>query len=471
MYAIVDIETTGGHANANGITEIAIVVHNGKEVINSYQTLVNPGVPIPVFISSLTGITQEMVSVAPPFTQVASEVFNLLKDHIFIAHNVNFDYSFVKYHLAQAGYNLQTKKLCTVRLSRKIIPGKTSYSLGKLCQQIGIKINARHRAMGDCEATAQLFSLLLSQDTENHIGAALKKNSKEQCLPPNVHKTDFEALPPTPGIYYFHDQKGKIIYVGKAVNIKKRVLSHFSNNSGTKQKQNFLRDIYRISCKPCGTELMALITEAIEIKRLWPIHNRSLKRFEFKFGLYVYEDQRNCLRLAIDVNKKYTTPIYTFHNMLDAQTLLRNLIKEFNLCPKFANIQKNTEACIGVAELYCKGVCENQEEIKNYNLRVKAALNYLKTSQPSFAIVDDGRTEDEKSCILIDRGHFYGMGFIETTASTNYDNLKSNLTRYAANQYMVNLVQNYGYNYPDKRVEFETGATEDISAIEPILEC
>jgi DNA polymerase-3 subunit epsilon len=465
MYAIVDIETTGGHALANGITEIAIVVHNGKEVVNHYQTLVNPGVKIPEFISALTGISQEMVMAAPPFSVVASEVFELLKNNIFIAHNVNFDYSFVKHHLANAGYNLQTKKLCTVRLARKIIPGKTSYSLGKLCQQIGIKINARHRAMGDCEATAQLFSLLLSQDAENHIGTALKKYSKEQCLPPNVHKTDFEALPQSPGIYYFHDQKDKIIYVGKAVNIKKRVLSHFSNNSGTKQKQNFLRDIFKISCKPCGTELMALVTEAIEIKRLWPIHNRSLKRFEFKFGLYVYEDQRNCLRLAIDVNKKYAQPIYAFHNMMDAQTLLRNLIREFNLCPKYANIQKSTEACIGLTESYCRGICENREEIKSYNLRVKAALNYLRTSQPSFAILDNGRTADEKSCILIERGQFYGMGFIESNANTDYEYLKSTVTRYAANQYMVNLVQNYGLNYPDKRIEFDEEIAEDAIAI------
>jgi DNA polymerase-3 subunit epsilon len=465
MYAIVDIETTGGHSHANGITEIAIIIHDGKKVVNRYETLVNPGVKIPDFISTLTGISQEMVWSAPPFSVVASEIYELLKNNIFIAHNVNFDYSFVKHHLANAGYNLLTKKLCTVRLARKIIPGKTSYNLGKLCQQIGIKINARHRAMGDCEATAELFSLLLSQDTDNHINTALKKNSKEQCLPPNVHKTDFEALPQTPGIYYFHDQKDKVVYVGKAVNIKKRVLSHFSNNSGSKQKQNFLRDIYKITCKPCGTELMALLTEVVEIKHLWPIHNRSLKRFEFKFGLYVYEDQRGCLRLTIDINKKYAQPIYAFHNMMDAQMLLRNLIKEFNLCPKYANIQKSNESCIGLIELYCKGICEEKEEIKTYNLRVKAALNYLKTSQPSFAILDDGRTEDEKSCILIERGNFYGMGFLASNADTIFENLKSNLTRYAANQYMVNLVQNYGLNYPDKVIEFEEEIVEDAITI------
>jgi DNA polymerase-3 subunit epsilon len=465
MYAIVDIETTGGHAHANGITEIAIIIHDGKKVVNRYETLVNPGVKIPDFISTLTGISQEMVRSAPPFSVVASEVFELLKNNIFIAHNVNFDYSFVKHHLANAGYNLQTKKLCTVRLARKIIPGKTSYSLGKLCQQIGIKINDRHRAMGDCEATAQLFSLLLTKDTENHITTTLKKNSKEQCLPPNVHKTDFEALPQTPGIYYFHDQKDKVVYVGKAVNIKKRVLSHFSNNNGTKQKQNFLRDIYKISCKPCGTELMALLTEAIEIKRLWPIHNRSLKRFEFKFGLYIYEDQRGCLRLTIDVNKKYANPIYAFHNMLDAQMLIRSLTKEFNLCPKYVNIQKSNEPCIGLTELYCKGICEEKEEIKTYNLRVKAALNYLKTSQPSFAILGEGRTINEKSCILIERGQFYGMGFLASRTIIDLENLKSSLTKYPANQYMVNMIQNYGLNNPDKVLEFEEEFIKNTIAV------
>ncbi|RYD89366.1 MAG: DNA polymerase III subunit epsilon, partial [Sphingobacteriales bacterium] len=288
MYAIVDIETTGGHANANGITEIAICIHDGTRVIKRFDTLINPQRDIPIYIRALTGITNEMVQDAPLFKDMAHEIYQLLHDKIFVAHNVNFDFSFVRYHLAQAGYDLQCNKLCTVRLGRKIMPGFPSYSLGKLCSQLGISNNSRHRAAGDAEATAILFSLLLEKDTEKHIIKALKQNSREQVLPPNLPKKDVEQLPYTPGVYYFHDNKGKVIYVGKAKNLKKRVCSHFTGNNPGPQRQEFLRNIHSITYQLCGTELIAFVLESIEIKRLWPKYNRSLKRFEHAYALYDY---------------------------------------------------------------------------------------------------------------------------------------------------------------------------------------
>src|SRR5665213_2369306 len=202
MYAIVDIETTGGHASANGITEIAICIHNGKKVIERYSTLINPKRHIPIYISALTGISNEMVENAPSFEDVAHDIYHLLNGKIFVAHNVNFDYSFVRYHLAAAGYELQCNKLCTVRLGRKIIPGLPSYGLGKLCRHLDIANESRHRAVGDAEATAVLFSMLLQKDSANHIQQALKQNSKEQVLPANLPKQDVEALPSSPGVYY-----------------------------------------------------------------------------------------------------------------------------------------------------------------------------------------------------------------------------------------------------------------------------
>src|ERR1700712_1771317 len=268
MYAIVDIETTGGHANANGITEVAICLHDGKKVTQRFSTLVNPGRDIPIYIRALTGITNEMVQDAPPFEEVAADIYHLLNNKIFVAHNVNFDHSFVRYHLAAAGYELQCNKLCTVRLGRKIIPGLPSYGLGKLCRHLGIENESRHRAAGDAEATAILFSLLLKSDTQNHISQALKQHSKEQVLPANLPKKDIEALPQSPGVYYFHDQKGKVIYVGKAKNLKKRVCSHFSGNNPGPQRQEFLRNICHVTFQVCGTELIAFVLEAIEIKRL-----------------------------------------------------------------------------------------------------------------------------------------------------------------------------------------------------------
>ena len=161
LYAIVDIETTGGYAAANGITEIAVFISDGKKIINRFHTLLNPVYTIPKYVVALTGITNEMVEYERPFSSIADELFEMLSDKIFVAHNVNFDYSFVKHHLAQCGYELNCKKLCTVRLGRQILPGAPGYGLGKICRHLGIVIEERHRASGDALATAKLFHHLL----------------------------------------------------------------------------------------------------------------------------------------------------------------------------------------------------------------------------------------------------------------------------------------------------------------------
>lgn len=453
MYAIVDIETTGGHASANGITEIAICIHDGKKVVKRFETLVNPQRDIPIYISALTGITNEMVKDAPPFEDVAADIYHLIHGKIFVAHNVNFDFSFVRYHLAAAGYDLQTNKLCTVRLGRKIIPGLPSYSLGKLCNHLGIDNQSRHRAMGDAEATAELFTLLLNNDTEGHIKQSLKLGSKDQVLPPNLSKKDIDQLPYTPGVYYFHDQKGKVIYVGKAKNVKKRVSSHFTGNNPGFQRQEFLRNIHQISYQVCGTELIAFVLEAIEIKRLWPKYNRSLKRFENAFCLYAFEDQRGYIRLAVDKYRKYSDPIYTCNSLLDGYNLLNKLIEAFDLCPKLCFIQKNNELCTSPAGSSC--ACEGIEPVDSYNKKVNNAIDQLKQALPTYAIRDEGRTGDEHSCILVEKGQFYGMGYISHYFDAdNIQQLKSHLTPYPGNDYIKNIVATYASKYPERMVVF-----------------
>ena len=453
MYAIVDIETTGGHASANGITEVAICLHDGKKVTQRYTTLVNPKMDIPVYIRALTGISNEMVQDAPPFEDVAADIYHLLHGKIFVAHNVNFDFSFIRHHLSTAGYDLQSNKLCTVRLGRKILPGLPSYSLGKLCHYLGIDNESRHRAAGDAEATATLFSLLLQSDTGNHIADALKQRSKEQVLPPNLPKEDVTNLPYTPGVYYFHNEKGKVIYVGKARNIKKRVTSHFSGNNAGYQRQEFLRNIHHISFQDCGTELIAFVLEAIEIKRLWPQYNRSLKRFEHAYGLFAFEDQRGYLRLAVDKRRKMTAPLYTCNSVLDGRNLLTRLIDEFELCPKLCFIQTNHGPCSGVNGPIC--ACEGIENPDIYNQKVQWAIDKLKDTLPTFAVRDEGRSLDEHSCILVEKGQFYGMGYISHYFDAeNLEQLKNYLTPYPGNDYIRNMVSNYAIKYPERTMVF-----------------
>lgn len=450
MYAIVDIETTGGYAAANGITELAIYVFDGEKVIEKFETLVNPGQPIPRYIQAFTGITDEMVADAPRFEDVARPVYNLLRENIFIAHNVNFDYSFLKAHLADAGHYLETKKLCTIRLGRKIFPGFPSYSLGNLCRSLDIEIINRHRAGGDAAATVELFRQLLRNDKENFILKSLQRGSKEQSLPANMPKEDFMRLPYTPGVYYFHNEKGKIIYVGKAKNIRQRVASHFNNNSESRQKQNFLRHTYSITYQSCATELMACILESNEIKQHWPVFNYSQKRREDVFGIFMYEDQNGYYRLAIEKNKQQLEPVFTFQFLVEGHTILRKLIRKFNLCPKLCFMQSGTVPCSGIAQGTCYGACEQKENPAGYNNRVQQAITSLK-EQPSYAIIDKGLQRDEQSCILVMNGKFYGMGYIPADVQTSTpDVIKDFIQPLKENNFIRNLLLGYKAKYPSR---------------------
>lgn len=460
MYAIVDIETTGGYASANGITEICIYVFDGAKIVTRFHSLVNPRQPIPRYIQAMTGITDEMVEGAPFFEEIADEIYQLLHDKVFIAHNVNFDYSFIKAHLGANGHSLNCKKLCTVRMSRKIFPGFPSYSLGNLCQSLDIIINDRHRASGDAEATVKVFQLLLQNDRDSFIAKSLARNSKEQVLPPNVPKEHFERLPYTPGVYYFHNEKGKIIYVGKAKNIRYRVNSHFSNNSESRQKQNFLRHTHAISFEPCATELMAHILESTEIKKLWPIFNYSQKNAENVYGIFLYEDQNGYHRLAIEKNKKQLKPVYTFHYLTDGHSILRRIIREYNLCPKLCFIQTGAGDCDGTKEHYCYGACEQKEEPSAYNDRVNKAVASLHT-RPSYAIVENGLDPEARSCILVWEGRFYGMGYIPANAQIyDLEQLKELITPYKENLYIRNLVTAYAAKYPSKIISLSAGTVQ-----------
>jgi DNA polymerase III subunit epsilon len=459
MYAVVDIETTGGYAVNNAITEVAIVLHNGNHEIKRYETLINPVIPIPVYVQSLTGITDAMVATAPLFEEVAGEIYELLKDAIFVAHNVNFDYSFLKYQLKSCGFELNDKKLCTVRLGRKVFPGLPSYSLGNLCRSLGINISNRHRAGGDADATVLLFEKILQNDTQGHVMLMLKGKNKEQYLPSNLPAEQLENLPMVPGVYYFHDQKGKVIYVGKAKNILKRVRSHFSNNKPGKQKQEFLRNIYSISHQTTGTELIAYLLECIEIKKLWPLYNRSLKRFEQTYGLYIFTDRNGYLRLGIEKRKKQLQPLYTFSLLMEGQNVLRKLIRAFNLCPKLCFIQFGEDKCEGIKEKYCSGACEQKEDPEIYNARVEEAIQSLKKELPSFTLVDNGRHNDEQSCILIEEGKFYGMGYLPAdTAIMQSSELKNYITPYPENDYMRGLIYQHAARWPSKKITLQSFA-------------
>ncbi|MCH5719664.1 exonuclease domain-containing protein [Niabella hibiscisoli] len=305
-YAIVDIETTGGNAGSGSITEIAIRVFDGNKVIESYETLVKPAHAIPPYVASLTGINDAMVENSLSFGDIAKDVFAILEGRTFVAHNVNFDYSFIKHQLNIAGYNYASKKLCTIKMTRRIRPGLPSYSLGNLCDALDIRIASRHRAGGDADATTMLFSKLLAWDFDGVIPEMLNEVEEERQLSVAL-RNDFDRLPNVPGIYYFYNDSDEVIYIGKARDLKKRVGQHFAIHSPNRKGSKFVKKIARISYEACGTELIALIREVLEIKRVYPQYNTALKKYEAKAGLFVYEDENGYQRMTIARSKKDQT--------------------------------------------------------------------------------------------------------------------------------------------------------------------
>ncbi|ALM50152.1 DNA polymerase III subunit epsilon [Flavobacterium psychrophilum] len=445
-YAIVDIETTGGNASGSRITEIAVIIHDGTDIIDRFETLVNPQKEIPLPIFALTGINNEMVAHAPIFDDVAEKVLEMLEGRIFVAHNVNFDHSFVRHELSRAGLKWTAKnKLCTVRAARKIKPGLPSYSLGNLCRSLDIPLLRAHRAGGDADATAILLSMLLQWDSESVIDKMVKKNAQDQRLPPNLPPEDFEALPEKPGVYYFYTREKKVVYVGKAKNLKKRVAQHFSGHKITPQRQNFLRDIYSISFEVCASEFMALLLECCEIKKLWPIHNRALKKFDPKFGLYEYEARNGYKYLAVGKLAKQQSYIEMFHSLHDGVNLILKLAAQFTIDSRFLYYGGSTEEGLTIRDL------TSLPDKGHHNDCVNKALDFLEGSRPTYAIVDKGRCRDELSCIWIEKGHFYGMGYLSADIGiTEVSAIRDYVTPYASNGYIMQLINTYAAKHPGK---------------------
>lgn len=451
LFAIVDIETTGSYAAGAGITEIAIVIHDGYQVLSVYETLINPRRSIPYFIQRLTGISDDMVATAPDFAEVAPTIYELLHDKVFVAHNVNFDFSFVKHNLEACGYTLDaTRKLCTVRLARKVIPGYKSYSLGKITHALGIVHEEAHRAAGDAHATAKLFTLLCEKDAEGEVLKMLKGRNREQYLPPNVPVEQLDNLPSTPGVYYFYNQQGKIIYIGKAINLKKRVKSHFSNNKTGRQKADFLRETFRITYEETATDLMAQILESTEIRKLWPVHNRSQKGFHPKFGIYAFEDRLGFMRLAIEKLKPNCNPLHSFNTLAEGLRWLRELCSEFELCARLCHIADAADCSNGMPAESCKGnTCAIYGSPEEYNAKISEAIQWMNNRLPTMIITDVGRHESEHSCILIVKGVFVGMGYLDIHPNFACPELLTEkLKLYPDNDFIRSIIYRHVQDFP-----------------------
>ncbi len=411
MYAIVDIETTGGSARLEKITEIAVCIHDGSSIVEEYSTLINPERNIPYFITSLTGITNEMVEDAPRFFEVARKIVELTEGNIFVAHNARFDYSFLRQEFNALGYNFRRPLLDTVSLSRKLLPGHRSYSLGNLCKDLGIEIKGRHRASGDALATVRLFEILLTKDQlldKKHGG--LIRNRKSSHLHPALDLSKVENIPEEPGVYYFYNESGEIIYIGKSSNLYQRVNTHLSNNTTSRAME--MRDmIADISWERTGSELIALLLESAEIKADKPLFNRAQRRTGFRWGIYNFYDQKGYLRLEYRSVNDDEIPLSVFTSRERAKGKLEQLIEHYNLCQKLCGLYDTDGPCFHRQVSLCNGACCGEETPEEYNERVLRAIDEFIFTERNFFIIDKGREEEERSAVKIVNGKYAGYGF------------------------------------------------------------
>jgi len=441
-YAIVDIETTGGFFKRDRITEIAIVLHDGDKILNQFSSLVNPERSIPPEITRITGISNEMVQEAPKFYEIAKDIVQLLEGTIFVAHNVRFDYTFIKNEFRSLGYTFTKRQLCTVKLSRKTFPGLQSYSLGNLIRHFNIKVEARHRALDDTLATTVLFEHILNSfEEKDALKIFINQGIKEAQLPKGINIDQLHDLPEEAGVYYFINEHNRVVYIGKAKNIKQRVFQHF--NKVTEKSAKLHQQVKEISIELTGNELIALLHEAHEIKLRQPEINKALKRTQFPYFLGTYQDESNYNQLEIlkssDKNHQKATLLHEYSKLSNGRNHLIELIKEFEIC------QERTK-CRGLTQLvcHCSGQCMNPD-LDDHNATIHDLTKELKALfDEDFILIDDGREANESSVILVENGQYQGHGFIDNVdAQYGIEELRETIKEQTYYPIMNKLIWNY----------------------------
>ncbi|GGH73853.1 exonuclease domain-containing protein [Phaeocystidibacter marisrubri] len=394
MFAIVDVETTGGYSDNHRVIEVGIAISDGTQITERFNALVNPGRTIPAHITQLTGISNADIEGAPPFSEIAAKVYDLLQGQVFVAHNVNFDFTFIKRELEEVGYTWNAKKLCTVRLSRKIFPGLKSYSLGNLASHFQIVNPNPHRALADAETAADILHLLLKED-ETEVNSQLNKNRGTSQLPIHLDANVFHSLPETPGVYYMKSEKGENLYIGKAINIKQRISQHFTGSSGEKRRQRWLREIHDIKYIETGSEGLALLHEDHEIRHYWPPYNAAQKHPVAKWGIVSYKDRKGVPRLAVQRAEKRIDILEHFYSFTSAQQFLGELVRELELHPKLSGLGWDSDV-----------------EIELHTERLNAWLDQRKKESEVNGYLKFDGPDASVGYVLIENGGYSGIGTV-----------------------------------------------------------
>ncbi|MGO1586202.1 MAG: exonuclease domain-containing protein, partial [Mesonia sp.] len=439
MYAIVDIETTGGKYNEEGVTEIAIYKFDGHEIVDQFISLVNPERSIQPFVVGLTGINNDMLRNAPKFHEVAKRIIEITTECVLVAHNAKFDYRILKMEYQRLGYTYERQNICTVELSKKLILDQPSYSLGKLTKSLGIPITDRHRASGDALATVKLFQLLLNKDSEKEI---IKKSIRK--IPTNQLDNKLirilEEVPSNVGVYYMHNEAGDIIYIGKSNNIRKRLNQHFTNDSH--KSKNMRQEIAAVSYELTGNELLALLKENDEIKKNKPKYNRALKKDIFNYAVESFTNEAGYIEFKVMKSSLVEAPLTTFTTLKQAKNFMEILTETYGLCQKFTGLHKTDSSCFNYFIKSCDGACIGEESPEAYNEKVQEVLKHFSYLNKNMIIVDRGRENGEKSILLIEDGKFQGYGYASLNHQiSNIDILKNIIAPMPNNRDAQHIIQ------------------------------
>lgn len=447
-YAIVDIETTGGQSKRDKITEIAIVIFDGEKIIDQYSSLINPERSVPNYITRITGITDDMVEGAPKFYEVAKEIVEKTEGTIFVAHNVKFDYGFIKEEFSKLGYTYTKKLLCTVKMSRKHLPGLKSYSLENLIKHFKINVQARHRALDDALATTVVLQKILAAPrSEESINQFINNGIKESLLPKGLDLNKLHLLPEGPGVYYFLNSFGQVIYVGKSINIKKRVMQHFSKM--TEKSLKMWKSVAQISFEETGNELIALLLESKEIKTLQPEINRAQRTKDYPYFIHHFMDTLGYINFELlksSIKRRRGKQILNnYGTKIGAIAQLNGLTKQFQLCPKKMHLESDAGPCFDYKIGQCYGACVLEESTADYNERAEEAIEKANSYfDKNMILLDKGRNNDEAAVILVEHGDYHGYGYISQSEShTHIESLKECIDYETPNPETNRIIRTY----------------------------
>ncbi|MDQ3050211.1 MAG: exonuclease domain-containing protein [Bacteroidota bacterium] len=433
MFAVVDLETTGGNPGTDKIIEIAIYIHDGVAVRKEYSSLVNPGVPIPTFISRLTRITDEMVSTAPVFSDIAREVSAILGEHIFVAHNVLFDYSFLSYALAREGHHYENKMLCTCKTSRILLPGYPSYSLSRLCHSLSIDLIDAHRAAADAKATAKVLDLLIARS-----GGMLDPfySLKEKVVNKSrIPNEQIDKIPGKTGIVFFYDADGNVIYLARAGNVRKKTWSVL-HKMQTKRFAGLALAAVAVDYQATGSDLLASILEIELLHKLQPRFNRKPRATESRFSIYERLNDNGYLVLEKGPYISASRPAATFSGEREVNNRLLKLFADYNLLP--------------AADLDIPALKLFTDTPDSYNERVVKAIAELHSGRQNYIITGRGPKADSLSMVVIKNGCYAGYAFTDTgdnraTVEEVLDNLKPGYDHPGIFKAIINFVSQGKY--------------------------